>query len=109
MAETTQVSVATLAECRPELFEPLVGKLLIFEGVDGQDVGLELLEMDVRPRRGHTRDPFSLLFELKHGHMPGNNILRPKFPGFAPEGWFISRVSVMGGTAGIAYCEAVFG
>ena len=109
MAESVQSSLATLASCRPELFQPLIGTVLLFADQRGQDVELELLEVRQRPRRGHSRDPFSLLFALKRGEIPPGDLLRPKGEGFAPEYWFVNRVSVLGGDPGVAYCEAVFG
>lgn len=109
MADTLEKSAVTLADCRPELFQPLIGQLLVFVSENNEEVGLELLEVNTRPRRGHSRDPFSLLFAQKTGRVPANNLLRLNKEGFSRESWFINRVSVLGGDPGIAYCEAVFG
>jgi hypothetical protein len=109
MADSLQTSPVTLADCCPEIFQPLLGETFTFVSDHGDEVSLELLEVANRPRRGHSRDPFSLLFALKSGQIPFNDSLRPRKDGFAQESWFINRVSVLGGDPGIAYCEAVFG
>ncbi|HBY62507.1 MAG TPA: hypothetical protein DEH78_22010 [Solibacterales bacterium] len=99
-----------MAEYRADHFEPLAGETFEFATPGGERLELRLLEVK-RGQRLHAklREPFSLLFALESAWGPHSGTLFLKRDGFEEAGWFVSRVSVLGGDPGVAYCEAVFG
>jgi hypothetical protein len=104
----TESPAVTLGDLCPEHFDALVGQDLTFANEAGQAVTLRLEELHRKPARGRSRPPFSLLLILPEGQVLPDGLLIPQFAGFAAEGWFISRVTLLGGEPGVSYCEAVF-
>ncbi|MDX2149953.1 MAG: hypothetical protein SFV54_04410 [Bryobacteraceae bacterium] len=98
----------TIGEYRAEHFEPLKGEVFEFVGGSGERLRMELLEVRRGPGRTQWREPFSLLFALQSEWGKSSGTLTLRRDGFEDTGWFVSRVSVLGGDPGIRYCEAVF-
>ncbi len=46
MADTLETTFVTLSDCRPEIFQPLIGEMFVFTSDDGEEVGLELVEVN---------------------------------------------------------------
>ena len=101
-----------IADFTAQLFQPLVGQAVQWERPGGGTARLELLEVQTYPRQpGMTRDPFSLLFELKGQKPIEPGLPRLVHPGFEPCELLLSRVRVpefeRAHRAGVFY-EAVF-
>lgn len=108
MADSMKTGLITLSDCRHDHFAPFVGKILHFEAGTGEQVRFKLLEVNAKPQGGRARAPFSLLLSLLDRSLPPQGLLTLRQEGFAPDGWFINRISLLGGDPNIAYCEAVF-
>jgi hypothetical protein len=104
----TESQTIALGEICAEHFDALVGQDLAFANAAGVPITLRLDDLKRKPARGQGRVPFSLLFTLPEGRVLPDGLLVPQFGSFTAEGWFINRVTLLGGEPGVAYCEAVF-
>jgi hypothetical protein len=98
-----------------EMFEPYVGQVFEFEstadpqGVSGNRVRLELLEVTRGSPVPGFRTPFTLLFALQDATPLGRELYKIAHDDFEPCDWFVNRVVVAGRDPRTAYCQAVFG